>query len=137
MIALFQENKKFFLSVAALIVILAGAFFGARFAASYYYKKGKMALGVPAPKQAVYYPQADYGEAAKHYEKAILFGLEGKNQNLYKVVLDDLGNAYWNLNELDRAREKYSEKLSKFPDSSFWARYFIAWHDFNYLNKPE
>ena len=171
MIALFQENKKLFLGIAALAVVLIGAFFGARFAASYYYKKGaeaylqnnfpaaksnfavslifdsknprtyfflgKIALGVPAPKQAVYYPQADYGEAAKHYEKAVSLGLEGKNQNLYKVALDDLGNAYWNLNELDRAREKYSEKLSKFPDSSFWARYFIAWHNFNYLNKPE
>ena len=171
MIDLFKENKKIFLVAAALVAVLAGAFFGARFAASYYYKKGvetylqnnfsaaknnfavslifdsknprtyfflgKIALGVPAPKQAVYYPQADYGEAAKHYEKAVSLGLEGKNQNLYKVVLDDLGNAYWNLNELDKAREKYSEKLSKFPDSSFWARYFIAWHDFNYLNKPE
>jgi len=171
MIDLFKENKKIFLVAAALVAVLAGAFFGARFAASYYYKKGvetylqnnfsaaknnfavslifdsknprtyfflgKIALGVPAPKQAVYYPQADYGEAAKHYEKAVSLGLEGKNQNLYKVVLDDLGNAYWNLNELDKAREKYSEKLSKFPDSSFWARYFIAWHNFNYLNKPE
>ncbi|MBI2446389.1 MAG: hypothetical protein HYV51_01030 [Parcubacteria group bacterium] len=171
MTALFGENKKFFLGVAALIVILAGAFFGARFAASYYYKKGtetylqnnfavaknnfdislifgpknsrahfwlgKIALGQPAPNQNVYYPQADYKEAAKHYEKAILLGLEQNNENLYKVALDDLGNAFWNLNELDRAREKYFEKLSKFPDASFWARYFIAWHDFNYLNKPD
>ena len=98
---------------------------------------GKIALGLPAPSQDIYYPQADYSEAVKHYEKTVSFGLERKNLNLYKVALDDLGNAYWNLNELDRAREKYSEKLSKFPDSSFWARYFIAWHDFNYLNKPE
>ena len=171
MIDLFKENKKIIFGVAAFIVILVGVFFGARFTASYYYKKGvetylqnnfaaaknnfaislifdsknpkthfflgKIALGVPAPNQDVYYPQADYSEAVKHYEKAVSFGLEQKNQNLYKVVLDDLGGAYWNLNELDKAREKHSEKLSKFPDSSFWARYFIAWHDFNYLNKPE
>lgn len=98
---------------------------------------GKIALGVPAPKHLIYYPQADYKEAAKHYEKAISLGLEKKNKNLYGIVLDDLSGAYWNLNELDKAREKYSEKLSKFPESSFWARYFIAWHDFHYLNKPE
>ena len=171
MIDLFKENKKIIFGVAAFIVILVGVFFGARFAASYYYKKGvetylqnnfaaaknnfnyslifdsknsrahfflgKIALGVPTPNQDIYYLQADYKEAVGHYEKAISLDLEQKNQNLYKVALDDLGNAYWNLNELDRAREKYSEKLSKFPDASFWARYFIAWHDFNYLNKPE
>ena len=98
---------------------------------------GKIALGLPTPKQSVYYPQADYKEAVKHYEKAISLGLEQKNRNLYSIALDDLGGAYWTLNELDKAREKYVEKLSKFPESSFWARYFIALDDFNRLNKPE
>ncbi len=98
---------------------------------------GKIALGVPAPKQEIYYPKADYREAAGHYEKAISLGLEQKNTNLYSVALDDLGGAYWSLNELDKAREKYLEKLSKFPESDFWARYFIALDDFNRLNKPE
>lgn len=154
-----------------MAVLVLAAVFGARFAASYYYKNGvraylqknfpvaksdfnisllfdsknsfahfwlgKIALGIPTPKQNIYYPQADYKEAIKHYDKAILLGLEQKNQNLYRVSLDDLGGAYWNLNELDKAREKYLERLSKFPESSFWSRYFIAWHDFNYLNKPE
>lgn len=98
---------------------------------------GKIALGLTAPKTDNYYPQADYKEAVKHYEKAISLGLERKNRNLYGVTLDDLGGAYWKLNELDKAREKYSEKLSKFSESSFWARYFIALDDFNRLNKPE
>lgn len=98
---------------------------------------GKIALGPPAPKQLAYWPQADYKEVANHYEASVSLGLEQKNRNLYRVAIEDLGGAYWNLNELDKAREKYSEELSKFPDSSFWARYFIAWHDFNYLNKPE
>lgn len=172
MTALFGGNKKFIAIVAIVLAVLVLAvFFGARFAASYYYKKGaqaylqnnfavakshfttslkfdsknsrahfwlgKIALGIPAPKQLVYWPQADYKEVVKHYEKAVSLGLEKKNRNLYEVALEDLGGAYWNLNELDKAREKYFEKLSKFPDSSFWARYFIAWHDFNYLNKPE
>ncbi|MDO8561018.1 MAG: hypothetical protein Q7R91_02280 [bacterium] len=164
-------NKKFIVILVALAVLFLAAFWGARFAASYYYEKGagmflqnnfeaaksnfttslifnsknpkthyflgKIALGPPVPRQLVYHPRADYKEAVKHYDKAMLFGLEQKNQNLYKVALDDLGNAYWNLNELDKAREKYSEKLSKFPESSFWARYFIAWDDFYRLNKPE
>ena len=98
---------------------------------------GKIALGVPAPKTGNYYPQANYSEAAGHYEASVSLGLEQKNQNLYRITLDDLGGAYWKLNELDKAREKYVEKLSKFPDSSFWARYFIALDDFNRLNKPE
>ncbi|MDO8574954.1 MAG: hypothetical protein Q7R61_01625 [bacterium] len=167
-----QINKKLIAIIAVVLAVLVlAAVFGARYAASYYYRKGvetylknnftaaknnfgnslvfnyknprthfwlgKIALGVPASKQAVYYPQADYVEAAKHYEASVSLGLEQKNRNLYGVALDDLGGAYRNLNELDKAREKYSEKLSKFPESSFWARYFIAWHDFNYLNKSE
>lgn len=164
-------NKKLVIIFVILAGVLSAAVFGARFAASYYYKKGaqaylqnnfsaaknsfnnslifysknsrahfwlgKIALGLPAPKQNVYWPQADYGEAVNHYEKAVSLGLEQKNRNLYIVVLEDLGGAYWNLNKLDKAREKYSEKLSKFPESSFWARYFIALDDFNRLNKPE
>lgn len=165
-------NKKIIVIVAVILAVLVFAvFFGARYAASFYYKKGaqaylqnnfsaaksnfttslifdsknsrahfwlgKIALGLPAPKTDNYYPQADYREAIKHYEKTISLGLEQKNLNLYKVALDDLGNAYWNLNEPDKAREKYSEKLSKFPESSFWARYFIALDDFSRLNKPE
>lgn len=172
MTALFQGNKKLIAIIAVVLAVLVlAAVFGARFAASYYYKKGaeaysqnnfavaksnftkslvfnsknslahfwlsKIALGVPAPKTDNYYPQADYKEAVKHHEKAISLGLEQKNRRLYEVTLDDLGGAYWKLNELDKAREKYSEKLSKFPNSPFWALYFIAWHDFNYLNKPE
>lgn len=172
MTALFGENKKLIAIVAIVLAVLVLAvFFGARFAASYYYKKGaqaylqnnfsvaknnfnsslifdsknsfthfwlgKIALGIPAPKQEIYYPQADYKEAVKHYEKAVSLGLEQKNRNLYGIALDDLGGAYWNLNELDKAREKYFEKLSKFPDSSFWARYFIALDDYSRLNKPE
>ena len=165
-------NKKLIaISAIVLAILVLTAVFGARFAASYYYKKGaeaflqnnfpaaksnfatslifdsknpkthyflgKIALGLPAPKQSVYYPQADYKEAVKHYEKSVSLGLEKKNQNLYGVTLEDLGGAYWNLNELDKAREKYLEKISKFPESSFWARYFIALDDYNRLNKPE
>ena len=40
MIDSLKENKKIIFGVVALIVILAGVFFGARFTASYYYKKG-------------------------------------------------------------------------------------------------
>lgn len=98
---------------------------------------GKIALGPAAPKTDNYYPQADYKEAVSHYEKAVSLGFEQKNLNLYAVILEDLGGAYWRLGELDKAREKYSEKLLKFPESSFWARYFIAFDDFNRLNKPE
>ncbi|OGD24754.1 MAG: hypothetical protein A3A98_04320 [Candidatus Staskawiczbacteria bacterium RIFCSPLOWO2_01_FULL_40_39] len=165
------KNKKFVAVLVILAALLTVVFFGARFTASYYYKKGaeaysqnnfvdaksnfsislifgpknpqtyfwlgRIALGIPTPKQIIYWPQADYKEMIKYHNKAISLGLEKKNRNLYRIALDHLGNAYWNLNELDKAREKYSEKLSKFPDSSFWARYFIAWHDFNYLNKPD
>ena len=98
---------------------------------------GKISLGIPTPEKAMYYSQADYGEAAKYYEQAISSGLEKENRNLYSIALGDLGGVYWNLKELDKAREKYSEKLSKFPNSSFWARYFIASDDFNRLNKAE
>lgn len=101
-----------------------------------YFLFGKIALGPPAPKTDNYYPQADYKEAVKYYEKAVSLGLEQKNKNLYGILLEDLGGAYWNLKDFDKARGKYLEKLSKFPESSFWARYFIALDDFNRLNKP-
>ena len=102
-----------------------------------YYFLGKISLGAPTPEQVVYHANANYGEAAGYFEKAISLGLEKENRNLYSTALDNLGNAYWQLENFEKAREKYLEKLSKFPESSFWARLRIASDDFNRLNKPE
>lgn len=165
-------NKRIvIISAIVLAILILTAVFGARLAASYYYKKGqeaylqnnfsaaksnfatslifdsknpetyfflgKIALGISTPEQDVFRAYADYGEASKYYEKAVLFDLEKENRRFYGITLDDLGNAYWQLSDFDKAREKYLEKLSKFPESSFWARYRIASDDFNRLNKPE
>ncbi|MEK7123401.1 MAG: hypothetical protein AAB851_00740, partial [Patescibacteria group bacterium] len=98
---------------------------------------GKIALGKATPGADLFYSAADYPAAAAHFEKAIAFGLSGKNKDLYSFALNDAGFSYWMMKNKDRADEKFLRLIEVSPDKSFVARYFVAFDYFNRLNKPK
>lgn len=110
-------------------------FFGSRNPLTHAYL-GRVALGPQAPGQEVYYPQANYPEAVGHHEAALSLGLEAISPVFYRQALEDLGFAYWNLKQHRKANEKYLEQIAKYPNSSFWARYFVGLNYFDRFNKP-
>lgn len=97
---------------------------------------GRIALGIPRPGQEEYYPEANFSETINHYEKAISLGLEQKSRSFHARALEDTGFAYWNLERHDAENQKYLEKIEKYPQASFWARYFVAKNYFHRFNKP-
>ena len=85
-----------------------------------------------------YYPDADYINAITHYEMAIDLGLaEHEKQTTYLQTLDRLMYSHWKLKQYDKMVERALILIEKFPQYSFWPKYFVANHYFDRANKPE
>lgn len=93
-------------------------------------------LGQQFPERWPNFPDADFKEAIKHYEKSFALGLKEKNLPLYQQAIESAGQAYWALKQYDKAVEKYLEKIRVDPMRSFWARFLVAYDYFNRSNKP-
>lgn len=101
---------------------------------------GKIALGkiTNTPGTGPLYPNANYANAAIHFEKAIASGLERKNKNLYFAALNDVGFSYWVLGKREKATQNFLLLIEKnTTEQLFTARRLVAFDYFDRLNKPD
>lgn len=98
---------------------------------------GRALLGERFSDRWPNFPDADFNEAIKHYEKSFALNLKEKNLPLYRQAVEDAAQAYWAVDERDKAIETYLEKIAVDPSGSFWTRYLVARDYFDRSNKPE
>ena len=98
---------------------------------------GNVAMGPLVRASDTPWPQADFSKAATYYDTAVILGLDKASSVAYSSALENAGFAYWSLKQYDQSDEKYRAKIAAFPDSSFWARFFVAQDDFERLNKAQ
>lgn len=82
-----------------------------------------------------WYPDGNYEEAIKYFNKAIEHGIADDKEN-YKFVLQQLGDSYRALRQHEKSDEYYLKRVELYPDYSFWARYYVARDYIERLNKP-
>lgn len=104
--------------------------------ATYFYL-GRIALGVSVPESEVFYPEANYEEAIRYYEKAIALGLAREDPRLHAQALGQSAFSYWILKDYENADRLYLQKIQLYPELSFFARYFVALDYFFRFNRPK
>lgn len=97
---------------------------------------GRAALGRQDPTQLLFYPEAEFGEVIRCYEKALALGIAAVDPTAHARALDALGHAYRHLGQYGKSNEYFSQKIDTYPEEAFWARYTIGLDCFEVLNEP-
>lgn len=98
-----------------------------------YYWLGRIALGPLTPDS--YHPNEN--EAITYYKKADALGLGTTNPYRHALSLNNIGHAYWRLENFKEADTWFLKNIAEHPDYASRSRYTLAYDYFTKFNRPQ
>lgn len=101
--------------------------------------RGLAAFGQRGPDHYGFpeWPDADWAEAARHFEAALQYGLQDRDPVLAELTHSNMARAYRKIGNFSRADEILREHLRLYPHRSFIEGYLLASDDYLVNNNAE
>ena len=135
----FYDTGKFYMELGAYgdakKNFNTSLFFNPKRPQSYGYLGG-IELGLWDNDPENHYPNGNYEEAIKYFNKAVELGIADDKEN-YKFLLQMLGDAHRALKQYEKSDEYYLKKIESYPEYSFWPSFFVARDYVERFNKPQ